>query len=214
MGALSFAMDTLATLSSVLAPTKGNRNYLDLSSLEFTLDDIAQRAFDEFATGMKMLHKHGARNACDISAITQQNIKLLHSNLKASPNYRNTLSLIHGSAGVMMHRTWLPLLDNHDLSAGLLYLAPGNSSSPSNQDTNTMIHQDTLHGLETNATQIYFSIMGQTQIHFRTTSLDSRTNTITLKKGGAFAEDPLRFTVDQLISQKETLLLNIRFLHQ
>ena len=194
MGALSFAMDTLATLSSVLAPTKGNRNYLDLSSLEFTLDDIAQRAFDEFATGMKMLHKHGARNACDISAITQQNIKLLHSNLKASPNYRNTLSLIHGSAGVMMHRTWLPLLDNHDLSAGLLYLAPGNSSSPSNQDTNT--------------------IMGQTQIHFRTTSLDSRTNTITLKKGGAFAEDPLRFTVDQLISQKETLLLNIRFLHQ
>ena len=194
MGALSFAMDTLATLSSVLAPTKGNRNYLDLSSLEFTLDDIAQRAFDEFATGMKMLHKHGARNACDISAITQQNIKLLHSNLKASPNYRNTLSLIHGSAGVMMHRTWLPLLDNHDLSAGLLYLAPGNSSSLSNQDTNT--------------------IMGQTQIHFRTTSLDSRTNTITLKKGGAFAEDPLRFTVDQLISQKETLLLNIRFLHQ
>jgi len=227
MGALNFAMDTLASLTSALAPPKSIRKGLNLDSLAIKLDDSTRRVVDEFNTGMRMLHKHSVHNTCDVLAITRQNMKLLHTNLKADSTYRRTISLIRSNLDSLTHWSWIPLLENKDLNAGLLYLAPGNSVSPNRRGANISILYNTLNEEGSNhdeqatiATQLYLNVFGKTRISCCNASLNDSTVTLAqsstriLKPGEAFAENPVQTQVERLVTEKEaSLLLGIRLLN-
>lgn len=224
MGAFSFTMDRLSTLSSVIGlPKNTGRDSLNLSQFEITLDDNAQRAFAEFNTGMKMLRKHGVRNGCDIQHIARQNIKLLHTNLKSCQAYRSGISRIRSYAINNQQWAWIPLFQNGDVNAGLLYLSAGTHVVVNKQTASITLRQQVLHSpfrqnsAQHETTQLFLSLMGKTEIHSQTGHHVPHTTPRTdiLKNGEAFAESPERFKIHDLhTGGHASLLLNVQLYTQ
>ena len=236
MGAFDFAMGTLSSISSVFAYSKGaGKNTINLNDFRIELDSNAQRAFSEFSTGMQMLHKHSAHNSFNIVTISEQNLKLLHSNLKTNQAYKRTISQIRTRAVESNHWAWLPLFSNQDISAGLIYLPAGHTVAPNTAGANVTIHHNTLHAPFTSAEkqtcghQLYLGLMGSTTIEcvspaptysssFRQTNTGSAahnsSSSVTLKRNDAFIADPLHKTVERVYSgQEPCLILNVHLLH-
>ncbi|MCI0507923.1 MAG: hypothetical protein L0Z73_17695 [Gammaproteobacteria bacterium] len=235
MGAFEFAMDTLSSISSAFSQPKGTaKNTFNLNDLSISLDDNATRAFSEFITGMRMLHKHSIHHGCSIAAITRQNLKLLQTNLNATKAYRNTIRRIRSNAVRSNHWAWLPLVNNEDINAGLLYLPTGHIVAPRTAGANVTIHQKELHipfpadGKSNTGYQLYLGLMGKTCIEFShpvtvdsearstvsTFNNDIESTPICIKRGGTFVEEPALRTVSRLYSTQEPcLLLNIHLLN-
>jgi len=212
MGTLSLAFDRLFTMTSSLAFAKtGQHKGVDLSQLEVSLDQHAMRAFEEFNTGMYMLHKHAVHNGCNSQEIAQQNLKLLHTNLKTSKTYRGTINYIRNSRIESPQWNWIPLFDNTGIKAGLLYLAAGNMVRFKKPGSATTLRQSSLFApfSQANSTQLYLGLKGNTLIECSNTSGEV-TARKQIKSGDAYTEDTDRCSIHRLNAGKEScLLLNI-----
>ncbi|WP_455209061.1 hypothetical protein [Kaarinaea lacus] len=232
MGAFDFAMGTLSSLSSAFSLSKGTRkSTVNLNDLSIILDDNARRACSDFATGMRMLHKHSVHHSFSVDSISQQNLKLLHTNLKANRAYRNTIAKIRSRAVKSNHWAWLPLLQEIEINAGLLYLPTGHTVSPQTAGANVTIHKNELHTPFATAAktkvgyQLYLGLMGSTYIEcIEPAAAVSRNELpianseiasapICVKRGDTFIEDPRQSCIRRLFSSKgPSLLLNVHLL--
>jgi len=209
MGAFSFAADTLATLSSAFSPKNALVARANVSKLSITLDENAQRIFTEFSTGMKMLHLHGSRNPCNTTKITNQNLKLLHTNLKSNKSYRKAISDIRNNAVDTEHWAWLPLISNADIEANMLFLPAGTSISSLVTGQNGVLQQQAPESHLDASTQKhhYVSLLGYTEFDI---SRQNRTSSILLRSGDVFAETNEEVRVKHLRAMKgNSLILNI-----
>ena len=236
MGAFDFAMGTLSSISSAFASPKGaGKNTINLNDFRIELDSDAQRAFSEFSTGMQMLHKHSAHNSFNVVTVSEQNLKLLHSNLKTNQAYKKTITQIRSRAVESNHWAWLPLFSNQDISAGLIYLPAGHTVAPNTAGANVTIRQHTLHApfshTENNNSghQLYLGLMGNTAIECKLTAFPSsssyktlnvgsaeqtNSSSVTLKRNDAFIVDPIHKKVQRLYSSQEPcLILDVHLLH-
>lgn len=213
MGAFSFAVDTLSSLSSAFASKKPEPlASVSLSKLTLELDDQAQRLFEEFSTGMKMLYRHGSRNPCNVTHISQQNAKLLHTNLKANPSFKSSLARIKESASVTDQWAWLPLVSNQDIDAGFLFLPSNTSLSPNKSGGSLTMHQNKLQApFSKNPfnSHLYLTLEGcpevEVQQSFSTSSI------ILLKPGDCYATTCASSNVNQIrATQKHSLILSIQ----
>lgn len=214
MGALSFAVDTLASLSAAFASKNPPLGQVDLTNLTVELDNQAQRIFNEFSTGMKMLYQHGARNPCNVSLISQQNLKLLHTNLKANSSFRRSLANIKQSSTVTDHWTWLPLLSNDNISAGILFLPANSNVSPNKSGFTLTMHQSELQSPFTNninnghSKLHYLALEGNTEFSFQNNHTDSN---VLLKYGESIATVDHSTSVHRISAlQGPSLLLSIQ----
>ena len=210
MGALSFAAGTLASLSSAFAPRHVTLARADLANLSLILDNDADRIFNEFSTGMKMLFQYGSRNPCNISHITHQNLKLLYTNLKANSSFRKVVSNIKESASGTQHAIWLKLVFNSTVSAKILYLPAGTSISPiiSGSDLKTLQGNiqtsDGTDWVSPNFRQLYLTLLGNVQI--RNSSVET-----VLKLGEPYADCSTRPEIKQIAAFRgDSLMLNIQ----
>ncbi|KPJ97043.1 MAG: hypothetical protein AMJ55_00580 [Gammaproteobacteria bacterium SG8_15] len=221
MGAFNFAMGTLSSLSSAISLPKGpGKNAVNLNELSITLDDNAQRAFTEFTTGMRMLHKHSTRHGFNLASIARQNLKLLHTNLGASQAYRKTIQKIRSGMVSSNHWAWLPLAENDGITCGLLYVPAGHTVAPHTAGANVTIHQNELHSPFAAAEnydigyQLYLGLIGSTHIECtqpnrRVTPAIEHSKSL-LKRGDTFMEEPLYSQIRRLSAGREaSLLLNV-----
>jgi hypothetical protein len=193
MGALSFATGTLASLSSAFSPKKNAiaARADNVSKFSVELDDNAQRIFTEFSTGMKMLYLHGSRNPCNITKITCQNLKLLHTNLKSNKSYRKIITDIRNGSVDTNHWTWLPLLSNPDITARILFLPAGTGISPNlTTPDNTEPHRESEPAVSNPAyskrfRQLYLTLLGNAQLDFH---IRGDASNIQLRTGDVFAD--------------------------
>ncbi|WP_455201958.1 hypothetical protein [Kaarinaea lacus] len=236
MGAFTFAMGTLSSISSVFVSSKsGRKNAINLNDFRIELDSNAQRAFAEFSTGMQMLYKHSVHNSFNVATVTEQNLKLLHSNLKSNQAYKKTISQIRSRSVESNHWAWLPLFSDQDISAGLIYLPAGHTVAPNTAGANVTIRQNTLHTpfshtqVNESGHQLYLGLMGNTAIECQSPTFSSATYgttrnygtakqsgslSVTLKRNDAFIENPLHKKVQRLCSgQEPSLILNVHLLH-
>jgi len=236
MGAFDFAMGTLSSISSVFASPKGAaKNTINLNDFRIELDNNAQRAFSEFSTGMQMLHKHSAHNSFNVVTVSEQNLKLLHINLKTNQAYNKTIKQIRSRAVESNHWAWLPLFSNQDISAGLIYLPAGHTVAPNTAGANVTIRQNSLHAPFSHTEnsyaghQLYLGLMGITSIEcippvptnsssyrtLKTVSVEqSGSLSVTIKRNDTFIENPLHKKVQRLYSSQEPcLILNVNLLH-
>ena len=229
MGAFDFAMGTLSALSSALSIQGARKNTVNLNDLTINLDDQSQRAFSEFSTGMRMLHKHSIHHDFDMAAIARQNLKLLHTNLSANKNYRNTIAKVRSGSVTSHNWAWLPLYNNEIVNAGFLYLPAGHAVAPHTQGANVTIHQNELRlPFRENDSQLdhqlFLGLVGNTYInllsqssfsHPVTTdvaSLDLNSASLSLRRGGAYVEEPPHRIVHRVFSHRDPcLLLNVHF---
>jgi len=213
MGTFSIAMDRLSNFTSAIAVSRHRpKAGIDLSTFEILLDDNAKRAFAEFNTGMKMLHKHGLHNDCNIQDISRQNLKLLHSNLKESKNYRAGINYLTSSSIESPQWSWIPLLEKPDIRAGLLYLVAGKSVAFKNASTAITLRHSNLVApfAQPDHTQLYLNLMGRTQIECMGTESQLTTMQI-LKKGFAIADNNAGCVVHRLSAGRDaSLLLNVQ----
>ena len=212
MGAFSFAVDTLTSLSSAFASKNhASSPQAQLPNLVLEMDDQANRLFNEFSTGMKMLYKHGSRNPCNISVISQKNAKLLYTNLKANACFRATLAQINKSASVTDQWAWLPLTTNESISAGILFLPPNSTLSPNKAGASLTIHQSELHAPFSNHScnkHIYLALEGCPELDIQ---YDFSKSTLSLKPGDSFSTDFTSSSIDQIrASQEYSLMLGIQ----
>ena len=234
MGAFDFAMGTLSSISSAFTSSKGgNEKTINLNDFRIELDNNAQRAFAEFSTGMQMLHKHSVHNSFNVVTITEQNLKLLHGNLKTNQAYKKTITQIRSRTVKSNHWAWLPLFSDTNISAGLIYLPAGHSVAPNTAGANVTIRQNTLHipfsQTEENSVghQLYLGLMGNTSIECKGPGFNSSTSykvvnkntaegklcSVNIKRNDAFIEDPLHNKVQRLYSSQEScLILNVHLL--
>ena len=218
MGAFNFTMGTLSSAFSL--PKASGKNPVNLNELSITLDDNGQRAFTEFTTGMRMLHKHSTRHGFNLASIARQNLKLLHTNLGATQVYKKTIHKIRSGRVNSNHWAWLPLADNDGITCGLLYLPAGHTVAPHTAGANVTIHQNGLHSPFAFAEnygagyQLYLGLIGSTHIEcgqqakMVASTLDHSTSL--LKRGDTFVEEPLYNTIRRLTADREpSLLLNV-----
>lgn len=201
MGALSFATDTLASLSSTFASRQNGLARAGSEKLEIHLDDNAHRIFTEFSTGMKMLYQHGSRNPCNVNHIAAHNLKLLHTNLKANSSYRLSLKNIKTNAEINPHWAWMPVIENSIIHAGILYLPMGSSVSPNQRGANLTVRGDQLHtpfaqfDTLTRHRQLYLSLAGNTNIKMHTNIASTQ---VLLKSGEAYAKPDINSEVKHI----------------
>ncbi|HEY5603228.1 MAG TPA: hypothetical protein VIM41_08980 [Gammaproteobacteria bacterium] len=233
MGAFDFAMGRLSSLSSAFSLPKGSgKNPVKVNNLSIALSDNALRAFTEFTIGMRMLHKHSIHHGFSVANITRQNLKLLHTNLNATPAYRETIAKIRSRAVTSNHWAWLPLLANKEINAGLLYLPAGHSVTPFTAGANVTLYQKGLHtpfpaaGSGSAGSQLYLGLTGETYIEcvppatalapsgLAFSAFNKKIEaTSCIKRGDTFVEDPALHKVHRLISTHEPcLLLNVHML--
>jgi hypothetical protein len=221
MGAFNFAMGTLSSLSSAFSLPKGSgKNDVNLNELSIALDDNAQRAFTEFTTGMRMLHKHSTRHGFNLASIARQNLKLLHTNLGVSQVYRKTIQKIRSGRVSSNHWAWLPLAENDGITCALLYVPASHTVAPHTAGANVTIHQNELHSPFVAAEnygigyQLYLGLIGSTHIECgQQARMDApaidRAMSL-LKRGDTFVEEPLYNTIRRLSADREpSLLLNV-----
>ena len=235
MGAFDFAMGTLSSISSVFAsPKGGGKNSINLNDFRIELDSNAQRAFAEFSTGMQMLHKHSVHNSFNVVTVTEQNLKLLHSNLKTNQAYKRTIAQIRSRSVESNHWAWLPLFSNQDISSGLIYLPAGHTVAPNTAGANVTIRQNILHTpfshteKSDSGHQLYLGLMGNTAIEYKpptttgstyiTRNISAAKQTgslsVSLQRNDAFIEDPIHKKVQRLYSNQEPcLILNVHLLY-
>ncbi|MGD8567083.1 MAG: hypothetical protein PVJ39_03180 [Gammaproteobacteria bacterium] len=223
-------MDTLSALSSAFTKaTRHDRQADSLRNLVIDLDDTAQRAFNEFATGMRMLHKHSSHNSFNVFEISSQNLKLLNANLKTNADYRKTVSRIRSRAIASPQWCRIELLANDALDAGLLYIPAGQSLIMGDQGALT-IRDNALHapfalsGEPVHNRRLYLNLAGkpifeyQKPISIHTMNRYIRTSTQQsesrcLRHKEAFTEEQGRYEVQRINAGQETcLLLNINLL--
>lgn len=218
MGAFDFAMGTLSFLSSAFSsPKRAGKNVPKLNELSITLDDNARRAISEFTTGMRMLHKHSSSHGFNIATVARQNLKLLHTNLSASNEYRKAISMIRFGKVSSHHWTWVPLSNDDEIASGLLYLPDGHTVAPYTSGANVAIHQNELHlPFSTNNNsdigyQLYLGLVGNTHIEYKEPiTITSGSTTTLLKRGDTFSEEPPYIKLQRLTSGREpSLLLNV-----
>lgn len=215
MGAFSFAAGTLATLSSAFSARNAVLARTNESKLSVELDDNAHRIFTEFSTGMKMLYLHGSRNPCNILKITNQNLKLLHTNLKSNKSYRKAIANIRNNAVDTNHWAWLPLLSECDISANMLFLPAETGVSPhlTAPTNNTNTQQRALESAN-NPTQgqhvrhLYISLLGVAK--FDISNRDG-TSSILLKNGDVFSDIYDQSPISRISASKgNSLILNVQ----
>ncbi len=235
MGAFDFAMDSLSSLASAFALPRGpGRNKINLNNYQLELDDSAKRVFAEFSIGMKMLYKHSVHNRFNLRSITEQNLKLLHNNLKSIQSYKKTINQIRSRSVESNHWAWIPLFNDQDINAGLLYLPAGHMVTPNIAGANVTIHQKSLHtpftGAESsqNGHQLYLGLMGAASIEcmpasstgkgFRYNSRNVKTAnqqpliTVNIRRDETFITDPVHSNVHCVsTSQAACLVLNVQF---
>lgn len=215
MGAFSFAADTIASLSAAFASKQSSPLVqVNLNNLNLELDENAHRIFREFSTGMKMLFTHGRRNPCNVSHISQQNLKLLHTNLKANPSYQCSLERIKQNSSATDNWAWLPMLSNEQISAGMLFLPTNGSISPNKSGFNLTIHQDELQAPFANnldygqVNQLYLSVEGCTGMNI---SYDNSNSDLLLKHGEGFTTQHATTIVNRISAlQGHSLVLSIQ----
>ena len=229
MGAFNIAMETLSSISSAFVSPKGTGKVtINLNDFRIKLDHNGQRAFSEFSTGMQMLHKHSAHNSSNLATVSEQNLKLLHSNLKTHQAYKNIIAQIRSRAVESSHWAWLPLISNQDISAGLIYLPAGHTVAPNTAGANVTIRQNSLHTPfthtenNTDGHQLYLGLMGTTVIECKTlvsnysfsyrslspdTTNQTETSSTSLKRNYAFIESPYHQKVQRISSDQEPCLL-------
>lgn len=213
MGAFSFAAGTLATLSSAFSPRNALVARTNESKLSVELDDNAHRIFTEFSTGMKMLYLHGSRNPCNILKITNQNLKLLHTNLKGNKSYRKAIANIRNNAVDTNHWAWLPLLSETDISANMLFLPAETGVSPHLTAPTNNTQQQALESPK-NPTQdqhvrhLYISLLGIAK--FDISNRDG-TSSILLKNGDVFSDIYDQSPISRISASKgNSLILNVQ----
>jgi len=212
VGALSFAVDTITSLSAVFAQKHGPVSYTNLTHLKLELDDNARRIFKEFSTGMQMLYKHGIRNPCNISAITNENLKLLYVNLKSNSSFKKAVIRINQNAGGNPNWAWLPLHSDTRLVAGIIYLPENASLSPDLKNTNqTSWHRVPGSPLPDcqSPKQHFVSLSGNSLMEFTGAS---RLRDRLLKSGDVFAEPYNNSPIVNRFSSRNgnSLILNIQ----
>lgn len=214
MGALSFAADTLASLSAAFASKNPPQGLVNLTKLTLELDEQAHRIFSEFSTGMKMLYQHGNRNPCNVLQISQQNLKLLHTNLKANQSFRLSLAKVQQNSSVTDNWAWLPLLSNEDISAGILFLPSNSSISPNSSGANLTMHQSELqapfaNNLESAHTrQLYLALEGNTELNIHN---DYEKSSYLLKQGESIATEHSSSNVNRISAlQGNSLILSVQ----
>jgi len=207
-------MDRLSHFTSALTISKRQPKVgLDLTTFEISLDENAKRAFAEFNTGMKMLHKHGLHNDCNIQDISRQNLKLLHGNLKRSENYRNGIRYLSAKNIASPQWSWIPLIERTDIRAGLLYLAAGKSVTFKNPGSAITLRYSNLITpfAQQDRTQLYLNILGTTQIECMNEESQQSTTLLQLQKGHAIAESNKGSIVHRLSANRSaSLLLNVQ----
>ncbi|WP_455376655.1 hypothetical protein [Kaarinaea lacus] len=213
MGAFSFAAGTLATLSSAFSARNAVLARTNESKLSVELDDNAHRIFTEFSTGMKMLYLHGSRNPCNILKITNQNLKLLHTNLKSNKSYRKVIANIRNNTVDTNHWAWLPLLFECDISATMLFLPAETGVSPHLTAPTNSIQQQVLKS-SNNTTRdqyvrhLYISLLGVAK--FDISNRDG-TSSILLKNGDVFSDIYDQSPISQISASKgNSLILNVQ----
>jgi hypothetical protein len=229
MGAFDFAMGTLSSLSSAFSLPKGaGKNTVSLNGLSITVADNTRRAFSEFTTGMRMLHKHSIHHSYDVASIARQNLKLLHTNLTADPQYRHTVAKIRSGALKSSQKVYLPLFGDDEISSGLLYLPAGHSVVPPMAGANVRLDQNGLFpppgsvaSDNDDGYQLYLGLVGSTYIdsaprtHMKSPgriAVSTKQNTfesspICVKRGDAYIEEPLYHKVHRLFTDRESGLL-------
>lgn len=214
MGALSFAADTLASLSAAFASKNPPPGLVNLTRLTLELDEQAHRLFGEFSTGMKMLYQHGNRNPCNVTQISQQNLKLLHTNLKANPSFRMLMARVRENSHATDNWAWLPLLSTEQISAGILFLPSDSSISPNSSGTNLTMHQSELQAPFANnlgsahVRQHYLGLEGNTEINLRQ---NYESSNILLKHGESIATVNASANVNRISAlQGNSLILSIQ----
>lgn len=218
MGALSFATGTLATLSAAFSSKNAIVARTNVGKFSIELDDNAQRIFNEFSTGMKMLYLHGSRNPCNITKITCQNLKLLHRNLKSNKSFRKSITEIRNNSVDTQHWSWIQLLSNTEIAASMLFL-PGDTSvspgltGPDNFDQYRKSApafgrdpgSDLAHGKSIR--QLYLTLMGNAELDFNNRG---NVSNIQLKTGDVFADLYEQNPVKRISAIKgNSLVLNI-----
>lgn len=234
MGAFGTTIDTLSSLSSVFSKTARNDRHADsLRNLVIHLDDTAQRAFKEFASGMRMLHKHSSHNSFNVYDISGQNLRLLNANLKNNADYRKTIRRIRSQAIASPQWCRTELLANEELDAGLLYIPAGQSLMMGDQGAAALtIRDNELHapfapaGEPVHSHRLYLNLAGKPIFEYRkplsihTTNRYMRTSTQVpesrcLRLKQAFAEERGRYQVQRINAGEETcLLLNVNLLQE
>lgn len=189
MSAFSITLDTLSSISSAFSKSrKGDKPKDDgINGLSLTLSEASLRSFNEFATGMRMLHKYSSHISSNVQEITRQNLKLLHSNLKADAQYRKTISQIRTGKLHAPQWAWIPLLSNNELDAGLLYIPGGQSVAPQKPGANLTIRDNALHApfarvaSQHTHCQLYLNLAGNPVVEHR--------NPVTAQLAPAFAKN-------------------------
>jgi len=230
MGAFDFAIGTLSSLSSALSLQGVSKNTVNLNDLSITPDNHSLRAFSEFATGMQMLHKHSIHHDFDIATIAGQNLKLLHTNLNANANYRNTIARVRAGSVTSHNWAWLPLFTNEIINAGFLYLPAGHAVAPHTEGANVTIHQNELRSpfrendKSKQDQQLFLGLVGNSYINLFSqsnhlppestgpSSHDLKSASLCLKRGDAYVEEPPQKSVHRVFSHRgPCLLLNVHF---
>ena len=216
MGALSFAADTLASFSSGFSHKNVALARINLANLNLDLDSDAHRILREFSTGMKMLYKYGSHNPCNISSITRQNLKLLHTNLKANPSFRKSITAIKFNASDSQPATWMPLVNDENIGASILYLPAeaGISLNSANSTSTPDLSQDISSApsvqdrLSYNVKQLYLALLGNVQIEM--TQQNKATGKL-LKMGESFTGSFSQINNTRITAIKNaSLILNIQ----
>jgi hypothetical protein len=233
MGAFGTTIDTLSSLSSAFSKaTRNDRHADNLRNLVIQLDDTAQRAFKEFATGMRMLHKHSSHNSFNVYDISGQNLRLLNANLKTNADYRKTVRRIRSQAIASPQWCRIELFANDELDAGLLYLPAGQSLTMGDQSPALTVRDNALHtpfapaGEPANSHRLYLNLAGKPIFEYRkplsihTSNRYMRTSTQVpesrcLRSKEAFAEEQGCYEVQRINADQETcLLLNVNLLQE
>ncbi len=84
-------------------------------------------AWREFAAGMEFLRRYGIHNTANASAISRDNLRLLHRALLQDSEYRHLITSARRQAPRLTRPRWLPLTTSRQLHAHLVSM-PANSS--------------------------------------------------------------------------------------
>ncbi|MGD8571364.1 MAG: hypothetical protein PVH98_02840 [Gammaproteobacteria bacterium] len=227
-------MDSLSSLSNAFGKAAKTNTTIDqgLQGLDIQLDDTGLRAFKEFTSGMRMLHRHSRHNSINVLKITSQNLRLLNTNLKASTNYRKALARITSRRFNSANWCWISLLTNDELNAGLLYIPAGHSVTPGHRELalamrnnadHTPLTPDANSGLRH---RLYLNLAGKPIFEYRQPMAIQYTNryihlpvqttdSCTLRTKEAFSEQPGDQEVQQIsTTQDPSLLLTIHLPHE
>ena len=230
MGAFGIAMDALTSFTGIVMPGTGRKHGspVSLHELKLTLSNSANQAIKEFTTGMSMLQKHSQRLSANANDITRENLLLLNNNLKSCPQYRKFISDMKTRPVETSTWGWVPFVETAEISAGFLFIQPGNSVCPNARGENITLRESHLHDpfslsvTSENSEKFYHMYLNQfgtvsvlseirnNSAPFKLNKLNNRSTesrTTVLKQGNTFVEDYNISKIKRLTCLREPCLL-------